>query len=219
MERLREFAVRAVQLVWTSPAEYNPARRRWLGGVAAVTGLAASNVLYDRVVPPALRPVWQYRTVDGTASEGSDTAHLPCDVAVEVAKTPPERFAQSAYEEVTGAITAPLLEEPLFRGLPALLYNLATKAARRFEVQGPLLWKKLGVPSSLLFALAHIRITKVPLPQFVLGLTTWYAMRQFGLSAAIAVHSAYNAVIGYEHCRTTQSFVSNARRIAQECRK
>lgn len=91
-------------------------------------------------------------------------------------------------------VLGPIIEEALFRALPASFIDKNDKRNR---------WE-IGIPTSLLFALAHnfkkeesgeLQFAKsVPTSQFMGGLFYWYLMREKGYSHATMAHSMNNAI-------------------------
>ena len=91
-------------------------------------------------------------------------------------------------------VLGPIIEEALFRALPAGFIDKNDKRSR---------WE-IGIPTSLLFALAHnfkeeesgeLQFAKsIPISQFMGGLFYWYLMREKGYSHATMAHSMNNAI-------------------------
>lgn len=100
-------------------------------------------------------------------------------------------------------ILMPIIEEIFFRAVPSEVL-----AGRKYRGSKEKRWE-MGIPVSILFALAHNlekdKLTdsmklasfgeKIPLGQFIGGLFFWYLMREKGLSHAVIAHQVQNAEI------------------------
>ena len=96
---------------------------------------------------------------------------------------------------ILGSIVSPLSEEVLFRASPNMVFAYGSEGMR---------WD-VGIPSAMLFALAHnlkgngfyptgVYTSRLPLAQFFGGLLHWKLERDGGLVNTVIPHSAYNTI-------------------------
>lgn len=84
------------------------------------------------------------------------------------------------------AVYAPIIEEAMFRLVPASLFG------KRWSI---------GLISSLVFAGAHnigdngLELSKIPASQFLGGVLYWYFMKERGLDHAVFAHAANNNIL------------------------
>lgn len=113
----------------------------------------------------------------------------------------PTGNALERYKEIV--FRKPFVEECLFRYLPRACFR------------GSGMNWKIGIPSSVLFALAHnivppelpgvripftekykVNLTWIPVPQFIMGCFFWHAMKEHGWLAPLVSHSLANQPLG-----------------------
>lgn len=86
---------------------------------------------------------------------------------------------------LSGVISPFLQELIFFRQIPDLFLRFLPQVKE----------KQLGIFLSSLFALAHLREDprKIPLPEFVAGMTFWKLQRKYGFWTALCAHSTTNS--------------------------
>lgn len=93
---------------------------------------------------------------------------------------------------INACVKSPIVEELIFRALPAAFSDKEKKD-----------WIKFGIPSSALFAAAHnidqddkpFATDRIPITQFFGGLFYWYLVKEKGLDHSILAHSANNTYV------------------------
>lgn len=85
-------------------------------------------------------------------------------------------------ENLRTSLLSPALEEMIFRLIPSLIFARNTDGYQ---------WK-VGVPTSIFFAILHTDHLRFPLHEFLFGLFSWHLMRKKGFVHAYFAHALNN---------------------------
>jgi membrane protease YdiL (CAAX protease family) len=96
---------------------------------------------------------------------------------------------------------APLLEEALFRLIPAILFDFATSFKKHNDIPSNI---GIGLVTAAIFASVHnivkdgsgrlkLNLTSIPVQSFIAGLFLWYLMKVKGFDHALLAHAFNNA--------------------------
>jgi len=158
------------------------------GGYASSALLGAANAAGAMAARPVFNALG-VRVGNSSVISGSQTKQEKVQALERIANLPRRKVFGAILSVV---ITYPAIEEGIFRAAPSA-------AANFLGVEGTN-WA-LGAGTSAAFASIHGFKTKtgetmLPLPQFTLGMITWWLQRNRGYSHALLAHSVNNLPLG-----------------------
>lgn len=134
----------------------------------------------------------------------------------ELLRNKPEKLAEMSLGRLSSLaiIEAPLLEEALFRAIPSALVNTFGNSSSTTNANLP-----AALVTSVLFAEFHnlgADKRKIPLAQFLGGMTMWRIHRSKGYMHAVAGHALNNTLAMGLGAKKINGYIKEARTIVYE---